>query len=45
MAEVDERIRDYLAAQNAAMAAEAAGEQLPVTEDLLLDDEPITLSD
>jgi len=45
MAEVDERIREHLAAQNAATAAEAAGEHLPPTEDLLLDDEPITLSD
>jgi len=42
MAEVDERIRDHLAAQNEAKAAEAAGGHLPV-EDLLLDDEPITL--
>ena len=42
MAEVDERIRDHLAAQNEAKAAEAAGSHLPV-EDLLLDDEPITL--
>ena len=45
MAEVDERIREHLADQNAAKAAEAAGEHLPVSEDLLLDDEPITLSD
>jgi recombination protein RecA len=45
MAEVDERIREYLAAQNAAKAAEAAGEHLPPIEDLLLDDEPISLSD
>ena len=44
MAEVDERIREYLASQNAAKAAEAAGEHLP-TEDLLLDDEPISLSE
>ena len=44
MAEVDERIREYLASQNAAMAAEAAGGHLP-SEDLLLDDEPISLSD
>jgi recombination protein RecA len=45
MAEVDERIREYLASQNAAKAAEAAGEHLPPTEDLLLDDQPISLSD
>jgi len=45
MAEVDERIREHLAAQNAATAAAAAGETLPPTEDLLLDDEPISLSD
>jgi recombination protein RecA len=45
MAEVDERIRGYLADQNAAKAAKAAGEQLPPMEDLILDDEPITLSD
>ena len=44
MAEVDERIREHLAAQNEAKAAEAASSHLP-TEDLLLDDEPITLSD
>jgi len=44
MAEVDERIREFLASQNAAKAAEAAGEHLP-SEDLLLDDEPISLSD
>jgi len=44
MAEIDERIREHLAAQNDAKAAEAAGTHLP-TEDLLLDDEPITLSD
>ena len=44
MAEVDERIREHLAAQNEAKAAEAAGSHLPA-EDLLLDDEPITLSD
>ena len=45
MAEVDERIRGYLADQNAAKAAEAAGEPLPALDDLVLDDEPITLSD
>ena len=45
MAEVDGRIREYLAAQNAAKAAEAEGEHLLPTEDLLLDDEPISLSD
>jgi len=45
MAEVDERIREHLAAQNAATAAAAAGEPLPPSEDLLLDDEPISLSD
>ncbi len=45
MAEVDERIRDHLATQNAVAAASAAGEPLPPTDDLLLDDEPITLSD
>jgi len=45
MAEVDERIREHLAAQNAANAAAAAGESLPPGEDLLLDDEPISLSD
>ena len=46
MAEVDERIREHLAAQNAAKAAEAAGCSGPArAEDLLLDDEPITLSD
>ena len=45
MAEVDERIRAHLAAQNEAKAAEAADSHLPPTEDLLLDDEPITLSD
>jgi recombination protein RecA len=36
MAEVDERIREYLAAQNAAKAAESAGQHLLPTEDLLL---------
>jgi recombination protein RecA len=45
MAEVDERIREHLAAQNAATAAAAAGESLPPSEDLLLDDEPISLND
>jgi recombination protein RecA len=45
MAEVDERIREYLAAQNAAKAAESAGQHLLPTEDLLLDDVPISLSD
>ena len=44
MAEVDERIREHLAAQNEAKAAEAASSHLPA-EDLLLDDEPISLSD
>jgi len=44
MAEVDERIREHLASQNEAKAAEAASSHLPA-EDLLLDDEPITLSD
>ena len=43
MAEIDERIREHLAAQNEAKAAEAAGTH--VAEDLLLDDEPITLND
>jgi len=41
MAEIDERIREHLAAENEAKAAEAGG-QLPA-DDLLLDDEPITL--
>jgi recombination protein RecA len=45
MAEVDERIREHLAAENAAKADERAAEHLPPVEDLLLDDEPITLSD
>ncbi len=42
MAEVDERIRDHLAAQNEAKAVEAAAGHLPA-DDLILDDEPITL--
>ena len=45
MAEVDERIREHLAAQNASKAAEAAGEHMAPSEDLLLDDEPIMLND
>jgi recombination protein RecA len=45
MAEVDERIREHLASENAAKAAERAGEHLPPVVDLMLDDEPITLSD
>ena len=45
MAEVDERIREHLAVQNEAKAAELAGGPVPPADDLLLDDEPITLSD
>ena len=48
MAEVDERIREHLAAQNAVKAEEAAGPpaELPDdVDDLALDDQPITLSE
>ena len=45
MAEVDERIREHLAAQNAAKAEEAAGALAGPVDDLALDDQPITLSE
>ena len=44
MAEIDERIREHLAAQNAVKAEEAAGAHDPVGA-LSLDDQPITLSE
>jgi recombination protein RecA len=45
MAEVDERIRDHLASQNA-VEADKASAALPDSEsDLALDDQPITLSE
>ena len=45
MAEVDERIREHLASQNAVEAEEASA-ALPDSEsDLALDDQPITLSE
>ncbi|HZM54471.1 MAG TPA: DNA recombination/repair protein RecA, partial [Acidimicrobiales bacterium] len=44
MAEIDERIREHLAAQNAVKAEEAAGAHDPV-DALSLDDQPITLSE
>ncbi|MGH9007866.1 MAG: recombinase RecA [Acidimicrobiales bacterium] len=44
MAEVDERIREHLAAQNAVTAAPAEG-GLDDVDDLPLDDQPITLSE
>jgi recombination protein RecA len=40
MAEIDERIRDFLAAQQA-----GAAEQSPIPDDLALDDQPISLSE
>ena len=48
MAEIDERIREHLAAQNAVKAEEAAGPPAELPEgidDLALDDQPITLSE
>jgi hypothetical protein len=44
MAEVDERIREHLAAQNAVEAEEASA-ALPHDGGLSLDDQPITLSE
>ncbi len=40
MAEIDERIREFLAAQQGGSA-----EQGPIPEDLALDDQPISLSE
>jgi recombination protein RecA len=45
MAEVDERIREHLAAQNAVEAEEASAALPDDVRDLDLDDQPITLSE
>jgi hypothetical protein len=45
MAEVDERIREHLAAQNAVQADQASAGLPAEVDDLSLDDQPITLSE
>jgi hypothetical protein len=45
MAEVDERIREHLAAQNAVEAEEASAALPDDVRDLDLDDQPITLTE
>jgi hypothetical protein len=45
MAEVDERIREHLAAQNAVKAEEASGGSSNGIDSIALDDQPITLSE